>query len=176
MKDPIKEFDLYLAKKELSFNAIIIGGAALVIMDIISRYTKDVDCLDPDIPQVILEAAVSFAKETFDEFQLSDDWLNNGPVSLKRDLPDNWRERTQLIFTGKALTFYTLGRLDLLKSKLYACCDRGGNDFNDCVALSPTADELESCYEWVLKGDANPLWEAVVKEMFEKIAAEVSNG
>lgn len=175
MKDVLARFDSFLEKRELQFEAIIIGGAALVVMDIISRFTKDVDCLDPNIPEGIKIASVDFAKDTYDEFRLSSDWLNNGPISLKQDLPDGWRLDLQIIFQGESITLLTLGRIDLLRSKLYACCDRGGNDFTDCVALKPTQDEMDQCYEWVLKGDGNPLWEDVVKETFDKILKEVSN-
>ncbi len=34
LKDVIKEFDLYLNSKKLEFSAIVIGGAALNIMDL----------------------------------------------------------------------------------------------------------------------------------------------
>ncbi|MCG5055450.1 MAG: hypothetical protein KA712_20990 [Myxococcales bacterium] len=49
-----------------------------------------------------------------------DDWLNNGPMQLSDVLPTGWRERVQPIFQGQVLALSTLGRPDLLKSKLFA--------------------------------------------------------
>jgi hypothetical protein len=43
------QFDGYLFTQQMSFAAVIIGGAALNILDISARKTKDVDCLDPEI-------------------------------------------------------------------------------------------------------------------------------
>ena len=57
MKEIIVEFDMYLESIGLTFEAVIIGGAALNILDISSRKTKDVDCLDPQIPREIKEAS-----------------------------------------------------------------------------------------------------------------------
>ena len=83
MKDVLARFDSFLEKRELQFEAIIIGGAALVVMDIISRFTKDVDCLDPNIPEGIKIASVDFAKDTYDEFRLSSD--RNFQFRIKKD-------------------------------------------------------------------------------------------
>jgi N-acetylglucosamine-6-phosphate deacetylase len=49
----------------------------------------------------------------------------------------------------------TLGRADLLKTKLFALCDRG-TDLSDCVALAPTAAELDEAVLWLAEQDANP--------------------
>lgn len=172
MKDVITHFDQFLKKHELSFEAIIIGGAALIIMDVITRATRDVDFLDPEIPQEIKKASVDFAKK-YPEYSLApESWLNNGPITLIRDLPKGWRNDLQVIFKGSALTLFTLGRLDLLRSKLYACADRD-IDYQDCLALSPTKEELLQCKEWVLKGDANPLWPKRVEFIFQKISKDL---
>ena len=51
-------------------------------------------------------------------------------------LPAGWRERVQRIFDGQVLVPSTLGRPDLLKSKLFALCDRG-TDLQDGNELWP---------------------------------------
>jgi len=167
-------FDEFLKVKELKFEAIIIGGAALALQKVISRETIDIDCLDPKIPTKILEAAAKFRSE-HPELLLAEKWLNNGPDSLVRDLPKGWRERSVSLYKGKAIHFFTLGRNDLLKTKLYAYCDRG-DDFNDCLALKPSAQELDEAYEWVAYQDTNPLWPEHVKEQFSRLKRALKNG
>jgi hypothetical protein len=144
MKLTIQRFDHYLKGLKLSFEAIIIGGAALNVMDVISRHTKDVDFLDPDIPQEIKKASEDFALKNPDLKLDSKNWMNNGPKDLIRDLPEGWRNDLQKIYTGEALILWTLGRLNLLRTKLYACADRD-IDFDDCIALNPSLNELEVC-------------------------------
>lgn len=172
MKDVIKEFDLYLESKNLEFRAIVIGGAALNIMDVTTRVTKDVDLIDPEIPEEIKKASVEFIT-TYPEFNLDKDWLNNGPISIIRDLPKDWRLRTVKIFKGQSIILSTLGRSDLLKTKLYALCDRG-IDLADCIQLKPTLDEIDEALPWVLKGDANELWPDRVNEMMDALKEKLS--
>ena len=140
----IEQFDRYLLEKKLFFQAVIIGGGALNLLNITSRATVDIDFLDPIIPADIKKASISFAKENETLGLNAEEWFNNGPLNLVRDLPKDWRARTQIIYNGSNLKLYTLGRLDLLKTKLYAYCDRV-KDLDDCVAMRPTLDELDSC-------------------------------
>jgi Nucleotidyltransferase of unknown function (DUF6036) len=172
MKPVIEKFDQYLLERKLKFKAIVIGGAALNIMDVTKRTTVDIDFLDPIIPQEIKDASIAFAKKYPDLELNPEGWFNNGPISLIRDLPPKWKMRLVTIFKGKALVLETLGRSDLLKSKLYALCDRD-RDLDDCVALEPTNDEIEECREWVLKGDGNELWPKRVDEMFKLLKKEL---
>ncbi len=50
MIEAIVAFDEYLGTKGLSFTGTIVGGAALIVMEILGRATQDIDCLDPRIP------------------------------------------------------------------------------------------------------------------------------
>ena len=172
MKLTVIRFDNYLEELNLQFEAIIIGGAALNIMDVISRQTKDVDFLDPDIPLEIKQASEDFAKKNPDLNLDPKNWFNNGPQSLIRDLPKDWRSDLQEIYKGKALHLWTLGRLNLLRSKLYAYADRE-QDYNDCMALNPTLSELDECKEWVLAGDISELWPERVEFIFQKLKEDL---
>ncbi len=165
MKDVIIEFDKYLESRSLKFAAIIIGGAALNILDISSRKTKDVDCLDPEIPEEIKTASREFSTKRSD-LALDINWLNNGPQTLKTDLPKGWRNRTQPLYHGQALHLHALGRDDLLKSKLFAYCDRTTPDFEDLRNLKPTIDELKNAISWVMERDTNPGWPTHVEKAF----------
>ena len=165
MKEIIVEFDKFLVNQGLTFEAIIIGGAALNILDISSRKTKDVDCLDPELPTIIKEASKNFASERVD-LELDLNWLNNGPQTLKTDLPKGWRNRLQPLYQGRSLNLQVLGREDFLKSKLFAYCDRITPDFEDLKDLKPTVEELRTSIEWVKQRDAHASWPTHVEKAF----------
>ena len=171
MDTAIREFDSYLASLVLRFQAVIIGGAALIVMGVIERVTDDVDCLDPVMPDAIKDAARRFALERSD-LGLKEAWFNNGPISLQTDLPDGWRERLVPIFTGAAIELHTLGRLDLLRTKLFAYCDRLVDE-DDCADMAPTAEELTLCLPWLLERDGNPHWPAHVRSSLRKLAGRL---
>ncbi len=164
----IEAFDRYLARRGLHFQTVIIGGAALIALGIVTRTTKDVDCLFPEIPDAIKQASKDFAREN-PSLDLIDNWLNNGPIRLVDDLPEGWRERLAPVYAGQALVLQTLGRTDLLKTKLFALCDRL-EDWADCVALAPTAEELDDCLPWVTARDANAFWAEHVRNTLVALA------
>lgn len=171
MDDVIKKFDQHLTRHGLQFHTVIIGGAALIAMGIINRTTKDIDCLFPEIPDEIKYASSCFAAENPD-LDLIDNWLNNGPASLVNDLPDDWQDRLVTVYAGVSIIIQTLGRIDLLRTKLFALSDRL-EDWPDCIALAPTPDELETCLPWVVDRDANPYWQEHVKNTFIELAERI---
>ena len=168
MKDVIERFDRYLAERQIRFHSIVIGGGALIIMGVISRRTRDIDCLDPIIPESIKQAALDF-REANPSLQLWEKWLNNGPISLAVDLPEGWRDRLMPLFEGEAISLQTLGRLDFLVTKLFALCDRQ-QDYDDCIALAPTAQELDQCLAWLYDRDGNPYWPDNVRLSLKNLA------
>lgn len=177
VRKTIEQFDEYLANQNLSFEAVIIGGAALVLLNVIERATRDCDVLVPQLSIPIATAATAFAKETQDTLSpLDSDWLNNGPSSLTKVLPPDWSERLEIVFTGKALILKSLGRSDMLLSKLFALCDRG-TDLIDCLALKPTRTELNDSLEWLKSQDANTLWpehvSATIKDLAERLSYDL---
>ena len=81
--ETITRFDEFLAERSLRLEAVVIGGAALAFLGVISRPTRDCDILHPDLPEDIKAAARTFAAAVRAGGEpLDDDWLNNGPVSL----------------------------------------------------------------------------------------------
>lgn len=172
----IRRFDRYLAEKGLQLDAIVIGGAALALLGVISRPTRDCDILHPALPSEITKAAKDFAALMAEEGEpLDEDWLNNGPSSLTDVLPAGWRSQLQAVFRGEAISLHTLGRLDLLRSKLFGLCDRG-LDLGDCVALAPTAEELREVLPWLQQQDANPHWPAHVEEVLADLGRRLGHG
>lgn len=175
-RETIAAFDSFLAQRGLRLEAVVIGGTALGLLGITSRQTRDCDVLVPELPEGILVAARDFAVSQREKgVPLADDWLNNGPSSLAWTLPVEWSERLQLVFEGEAMTLHCLGRIDLLRSKLFALCDRG-LDLRDCLALAPTPPELAGIEGWVVAQDANPDWPAHVREVFEDLLKRLGDG
>jgi len=120
--------------------------------------------------------------DAFDKFlqlqsgvPLADDWLNNGPEQLGDVLPQGWEARLQTVFKGQSLELHTLGRADLLKSKLFAYCDRGTDEM-DCIALAPTDSELNAAREWLVQQDAHPGWPDHVNATLQSLAERLQHG
>jgi len=172
----IEAFDRHLLGLGLRFQGVVIGGSALGLLGVIHRPTRDFDILMPELPAEISAAARAFARAQRQAgVELIDDWLNNGPMQLGDVLPVGWRERFQRIFEGQALVLDTLGRADLLKSKFFALCDRG-TDLPDCIALAPTAGELEDAMPWLVEQDGNPGWPAHVRATLVDLARRLGHG
>ena len=174
--DVLRCFDDQLVGAGLTFQAVVIGGTALSLLNVISRATRDVDVLDPTITREVLAVASSVAAELRERgISVEDDWLNNGPLALQDALPAGWRDRLSPLFAGKAIELSTLGRGDLLKTKLFAFCDRGF-DHADCLAMAPTRRELEEALPWLQKQDAHPGWPAHAAATLATLAQELGHG
>lgn len=169
----VKEFDSFLAARNCRFEGVCIGGTALVLMGIIQRATQDCDILVPHIPTEIRELAREFARMLTDSgTPLISGWLNNGPASLTLDLPAGWEDRVVRLCDGEALVLTSLGRKDLLRSKLFALCDRAV-DRSDCLMMAPTKEELLEVSPWLQERDANPDWPTHVTDTLSDIAREL---
>lgn len=172
----IEAFDRHLFRAGLRFEGVVIGGSALGLMGTIQRPTRDFDILAPELSPAIAVAARDFARSQREAgADLLDDWLNNGPSQLGEVLPVGWPDRVERIFVGRALVLSTLGRSDLLKTKLFALCDRG-TDLPDCVALAPTAGELSECVPWLEMQDQNERWPAHVQATVADLARRLGHG
>ena len=172
----IEAFDRHLQTLGLRFEAIVIGGSALGLLGLIDRPTRDFDILLPELPPSIAAAALDFAKiQRKAGIDLMDEWFNNEPLQLSNVLPSGWRERLQPIFHGQALVLQTLGRVDLLASKLFALCDRG-TDLQDCVAMAPKADELAILRPWLDQQDGHAQWPSHVSATLADLAQRLDHG
>lgn len=157
-EDILNKFDQALSARSLSLEATVIGGAAMVLLGITTRQTRDVDVLNPELDALVKRASVEFAHQMRCEgVMLDDDWFNDGPHALTDVLPEEWGRRLRVLYQGDALSLTTLSRLDLLKTKLFALCDRG-TDLSDCLAMAPALDEIDACKTWVSEQDAHPDW------------------
>jgi hypothetical protein len=171
----IEQFDLYLNQKGIFFEAIAIGGGALSIMGIISRETQDIDILDPKIPDNVYQASVEFAKlQCISTTNLKENWLNNGPDSLKGFLREGWYLRLETLYSGKAIKLNTLGRIDLIGTKLLAYCDRG-TDLKDCLDLNPSIVEINELLPWLKNYDLNPDWPLYVQRQIKILKGKLGH-
>lgn len=172
----IPAFDTYAADRGLVFEAVVLGGTALVLLGVIQRPTDDCDVLDPQIPESVRQAAVDFARL----HGLNEDWLNSKAhdfVGVPGCLPEGWRERLRWAYHGRALRLQTLGRQDLLCTKLVALIDRG-TDYLDCVALAPTAEELRAAWPFVAQYEGNEesrevYWLPLARRQLGRLAKEL---
>lgn len=160
MKAVLDAFDDFLQERKLRFETTVVGGAALILQGVVTRATQDVDCLIAILPLDVANAAREFAKR---HPGLAEDWLNNGPASLAGELPQGWESRRVPLYRGKALGLHSLGRIDLLRAKIYALLDRQ-KDLEDCLAIRPRPEELKECYPWLKERDLNPLWPEHVRK------------
>jgi hypothetical protein len=92
-------------------------------------------------------------------------------------LPDGWRERLRWAFEGRALRLKTLGRSDLLCTKLVTLVDRG-TDYADCVALAPTLAELTAVWPFVAQYEGNPdsrerYWLPMARRQLRRLGKEL---
>ena len=167
----IIEFDAYLAERGIEFTGIVVGGAALVMNGTITRSTEDVDIIAPELPDDVRAYA---AEKSSDDAPIRKDWLNNGPSSLVDVLPDGWRDDLRPLYEGQAITFLQLGRMDTLRTKLFAYCDRQ-RDMDDCIALEPTEREIRIIKPWLEEQDANPQWPEHVRRSLHALQRELDN-
>jgi hypothetical protein len=172
----LSAFDRYLADRGLALEAVVVGGAALNLLGVITRQTRDCDILHPALPSEVVEASRAFTAEvTAAGGKLKEDWLNNGPSAITPLLPTGWELRLQEVFRGRVLVLRSLHRADLLKSKLFALCDRG-LDLPNCLALAPSPEELAQAVAWLEPQDLNPLWPAHVRNTLGDLARRLGHG
>ena len=60
-RETLEAFDAFLAERGLRLDAVVVGGAALNLLGVVSRPTKDCDILYPQLPDEIGNAAKAFA-------------------------------------------------------------------------------------------------------------------
>ena len=175
-RETIEGFDTFLVERGMTLDAVVIGGTALGLLGVVARQTRDCDILHPELPAEILAAAEQFAKSRREVGDpLGDDWLNNGPASLADALPPGWIDRLQAAFDGAAITLRCLGRTDLIRSKIFALCDRG-IDLMDCIALAPTEEELDEIEPWLAIQDLNTKWPAHVRAVLDDLRKRLGHG
>lgn len=150
-----------LADLGAAYELVVIGGAGLQAIGVVTRPTRDVDVVALRVDGILASASPLpeplqiAARRVSADFGLEEGWLNPGPTDLLRwGLPAGFTERLVTRFYGDALTVHFAGRYDQVHLKLYAVVDQGaGRHEADLRALSPTKDELVAAARWARTHD-----------------------
>jgi hypothetical protein len=148
----------YLGRESLEI--VVCGGAAMIVFNLISRPTRDVDILeilqpkleDTDEPQLPSEIR-GLVAEIGREFDIKDDWLNFGPARLLRlGVPPGLLKRATCVRYGEFLTVHFIDRLDQVAFKIFAAMDskEGLRHLADLLELEPTESETRHAVKWLL--------------------------
>ena len=81
-------------------------------------------------------------------------WLNEHTTQFNDRYPIGWELRVVEVFQGKALRVLSVGKRDLVFSKIIAELDRGF-DKDDIIALAPTESELDWLEKEIPKAKSN---------------------
>lgn len=141
---------------------VVIGGAALNILGVVVRPTRDVDVLaicegrDADGAPVLIKhkplpaSVASAALVVADALGLDPNWLNAGPADLLDwGMPAGFEQRLAALAYGANLVVHTPAREDLICLKVYAAADTGiGRHTEDLEALQADCDELLAGARW----------------------------
>lgn len=164
-----------------TFDLVVVGGSALLVLGLASRATKDVDVLavrtdrglvsaEP-LPPALVEASGRVARD----FGLPANWLNSGPAGLLDfGLPEGFAERVEVREYGPALTVRFASRLDQIHFKLYAAVDAStpGKHSADLRALAPTREELVAAARWSLTHDPSDGYREMLGRALEYFGVE----
>lgn len=176
----LKALGEQLARADVAYELVVVGGSALLALGLVTRSTKDVDVvalrsgpiLRPanPLPDPLLVARDRVARD----FQIPADWLNDGPASLLTfGLPDGFLSRAQRDDCGSALTVWYASRLDQIHLKLSATVDQGpGKHESDLRALNPTEDELLTAARWTLTHDPSPGYRLVLDQALAALGVQ----
>jgi len=154
--------DEQLGLRRRHIQLVVCEGTALNVLGLVHRATKDIDVVgiiedggshelrESDFKDWFLECV---SRVAFD-FDLPDDWINNGPTSMVRTgLPEGFTERLLTKRYGNNLVVNYASRFDLVHFKLYAAVDRQGQHIEDLRALEPSSEEMEAAALWCLSQD-----------------------
>ena len=162
---------------------VIIGGAALNLLGVTTRTTRDVDVVaiaDPADrqrlsrpPDPLPDALIRAVKTVARDLDLPDNWLNRGPANQwDVGLPPGFATR----LTWRAYAALHVGiadRRDLIFFKLEAAADQPAATNNrhlaDLLALRPTPEELTAAAEWVKEKNAGDEYHRIIDNVSEHV-------
>ncbi|MCB0378075.1 MAG: hypothetical protein KDD34_10045 [Bdellovibrionales bacterium] len=168
-----KELDQIMEERCRQEKLFIFGSAALISMGFVGkdRMTEDVDVVKPLFDKEMIEVVAHVGQK----FGLKTRWLNSdgGKVFLK-DIPLGWEARVVEVYKGTSLNIFSLGRTDLICTKLDAFCDRQlMTDQQDLLALKPSTEEIEHASQWILS--RGHIAEEVIKDVKLEIGKLIKN-
>lgn len=172
-----------LQARGVRLHIVIVGGAAVNLLGLVSRATTDVDVLafargegssltlrppDEPLPVDLVRAVATVAGD----LGLDPEWLNaKSALQWRTGLPPGLAARVHWRDYG-GLVVGLADRYDLIFFKLYAAVDAAGPSsvhFQDLVALGPSDEELSAAADWVRSQDPS----AVVAETLTRVIRHV---
>jgi hypothetical protein len=177
-----------LAAEGVEIGVVVLGGAALNLLGIVERTTRDVDILaitnsttdldqlslhapDP-LPEPLTRAIIRVARD----FGLPEDWANTTVgAQWKTGLPYGLVGRVHWRRYG-GLIVGLVGRYDLIFFKLYAAADSGGTSsvhYQDLLALRPTKKELKEAAKWIQGQDPSPGFATILDQVIKQVKKHV---
>ena len=112
-----------------AFDMIIGGGVAMLCAYDSPLHTWDVDAI---LKHITLDQIKKPVEQVSKELNLPIDWLNSWFSSFTHNLPPDFQNRLKLIFHGKKITAYALGKEDILILK---CCAHRTKDIGHARIL-----------------------------------------
>lgn len=155
---------------------VIVGGAALNLLNIVKRPTRDVDVIaksqtaagEPEPPDPLPPALARAAVLVAEDLHLDSKWLNTGPaLQWRQGLPPGFGARVSWRQYG-GLSVGIAGRRDLVFLKLHAAADSTGAQgvhYQDLLALCPDVEQLDAACSWVKTQDASPDFHRIVDKV-----------
>ena len=173
-----------LAADDETLSVVIIGGAALNLLGVVSRTTRDVDVVamtsspgqalvapaNP-LPAPLVKAVETVARD----LGLAPNWLNRGPASQwEIGLPPGFADRLHWRSFGP-LHVGIADRFDLIHFKLEAAADQPSAEANrhleDLLALRPSDSDLDAAVAWVKEKNVGPGYHEVVNKVRDHVIA-----
>lgn len=146
-----------LADRGESYDIVVIGGGALMLLGLIDRPTKDLDVVARVEGALWLRAApfpgplTRAVLDVASALDLAEDWLNPGPADLMDfGLPEGFEARAVVRSYG-ALTVRLSSRQDQVAFKLYAAADHWpgrSRHLEDLRRLAPPRRMLLDAARW----------------------------
>ena len=159
---------------------VVCGGAALSILGLSQRTTRDIDAMAFVVPPAA--GRQSLVKAEFDDkfkiaaaavakdFNLPVDWINCGPADqLDTGLPDGLQDRLISVKYGKNLVVHYCSRIDLIQLKLSAAVDVRGRHLEDLRGMNPEPGEIEQAARWCLSQDVSEPFRQLLLEILEEL-------
>lgn len=173
--DYLKEFDEFLARHKVKFEATLIGSGAVHLLGIENKTTVDIDILEPGIPENIKNLAEEFRQQKEKNgFQVRPNWFSDGANIFLKNYPKGWQKRTTVVFKGKALTLRAFGREEMIKEKLWGFCEGRDQDLKTLLALKPKPQELKAALPWIeAQGQTTPFWPDIIARRLKELLKEI---
>ncbi len=133
-----------------AYAAVVVGGAALNLLGVVDRPTRDVDIM-------------AFGEPPTDP--------SPELIAPPQHLPEPLAQAVELTASDLGVA----GLRDLIFLKLFAAAASGPSSvhYSDLIALTPSEEELSAAAEWVAMQDASPDFHRILKEVVAHVRSHI---